>query len=738
MSANSGWGAREAGKAGISPPGADPAVKRSAYCGADPARWPPALLLLLIVAATLIVYMPAMRSGFIWDDDRFLTDNPLIKAPQGLRLFWFSTYPLDYFPLTSTTLWIEWRLWHMNAAGYHVVNVLLHAASAVLVWRVLARLIPRSGTGAWLAGLIFAVHPVCVESVAWITERKNTLPLPLFLASLLVYLRFDEKAEEAECGRLGDWEIGKLRKRKGEKSLEAADSRLPNFPISQSPSLPILQFPIYLLSLLLFLLALLAKTSVVMLPVVLLLCAWWRRGRIGRKDLLRALPFFALSLSLAMVTVWFQYHRAIGQEVVRTDGLLERTAGAGWAAWFYLYKAVLPMGLSCVYPRWTTSASLLSFLPALILLAAMLLFWLRRHSWGRPFFFGLGYFLVMLLPVLGFLNIYSMRYSLVADRWQYPALIGLIALAAAGAASWGAMRKRPAMLFCGAAAVALLGALTWDQCHAYRDDETLWLDTLGKNPGAWVAWYNLGWTYRDAGLYEKAIPLFDKAISLKPDFADAYLNRGGALAALGRCAEAIEDYNSAIHWKPSDARAYIDRSVALASLGRYGESLADCNKAIALRPDLSEGYINRATALSRLGRYAEALDDCNTVIRWKPDDADAYINRAAALNPLGRYAEALDDCNRAIQLNPGDPVAYMNRAAAHMGMGQHSLAVEDWDRAISLKPDSADAYENRALAHYWMKNYDKALADVKMCLKLGGRPDPDFIKALNEAASRPK
>ena len=180
----------------------------------------------------------------------------------------------------------------------------------------------------------------------------------------------------------------------------------------------------------------------------------------------------------------------------------------------------------------------------------MLLFRLRRHGWGRPLFFGLGYFLVMLLPVLGFLNIYFMRYSLVADHWQYASLIGLIALAVAGAASRGAMRKRPAMIFCGAAVVAALGAAAWQQCRVYRNDETLWRDTLSKNPGAWVAWYNLGWTYRQAGLDGKAIQFFDQAIALKPDFAEAYTNRAVALAHLGRYAEALDDCNRAIQWKP--------------------------------------------------------------------------------------------------------------------------------------------------------------------------------------------
>ncbi len=314
------------------------------------------LLAVALVALTLLAYLPAMRGGFIWNDDTFLTGNPLIKSWDGLRRFWFTADPPDYFPLTSTSLWLEWRLWGMNPAGYHVVNVLLHALSAMLLWRVLKRL---KAPGAWLAGLIFAVHPVNVESVAWITERKNTLAMALFMASLLAYLKFDE---------------------------------------DDAPRA-------YALALGLFLLALLAKTSVIMLPAVLLLCAWWRRGRIRRRDILRAIPFAALSGALALVTAWYQYHRAIAAEVVRTDGFLARTAGAGWAAWFYLYKALLPAKLCFVYPRWALAVSFLSFLPDLLLLALLVLLWRNRRGWGRPLLFGLGYFLVSLAPVAGFLNI---------------------------------------------------------------------------------------------------------------------------------------------------------------------------------------------------------------------------------------------------------------------------------------------------------------------------------------------
>ncbi len=397
------------------------------------------LLAALIVAAALLAYAPVLRAGFIWDDDAFLTENPLIRAPDGLYRAWFTTTSPDYFPLTSSMLWLEWRLWGPNAAGYHLVNVLLHAASAVLLWRVLLRLrIP----GAWLAGLLFAVHPVAVESVAWITERKNTLAMALYLASILAWLR---------CDGVGFHHDDTTSTTNGSRQTAIRSDHDETTNTSNATPHSTLRTPHYLLSLGLFLLALLAKTSVVMLPAVLLGCAWWRRGRVARRDLVRVLPFAAVAAALGLVTIWYQYHNAIGPHVVRSEGLASRAVTAGWAAWFYLYKALLPLKLCFVYPRWTAAVSLLAVVPGLLFLAMLFLFArFGPKGWGRPFLFALGYFLVTLLPVLGFVDISFMYYSLVADRWQYTALVGVVALAAglsarlqSGPAERGRRRRRP-------------------------------------------------------------------------------------------------------------------------------------------------------------------------------------------------------------------------------------------------------------------------------------------------------
>jgi tetratricopeptide (TPR) repeat protein len=644
----------------------------------------PYLLAALIVAATLLVYERVFRAGFIWDDDRFLTRNPLIHASDGLYRFWFTTQPPDYFPLTSSMLWLEWRLWGTDATGYHVVNVLLHAASALLLWRVLLRLrVP----GAWLAGLLFAVHPVAVESVAWITERKNTLSMVFYMASILVWLRSEEVPPLPEIGNPPSPRLrGTSRK-----------SAIGN----------------YVLSLLLFLLALLAKSSVVMLPAVLLGCAWWRRGRVTGRDFLRVVPFAALAAALGLVTVWYQYHRNIGTDVVRIDGLASRAACAGWAAWFYLYKALLPVNFCFVYPRWATSASLLAFVPGLLFLAMLFLFaWFRRspsavssgpNGWGRPFLFALGYFLVALLPVLGFLNIYFMKYSLVSDHWQYTALIGPVALAA-GLLAWVMERhsewRTVAMAVAGAVVLAC-AFLTFRLTPIYHDEITLWRDTLAKNPNAWMAYHNLGLAYARVGRAEEAMLNYNQAVALKPDNAPAYCDRGTLHAAAGRYAEAMRDFDHSIALKPDNAPAYCNRGNLYALANRYDEAIREYDRSIAAQADYEFAWYDRGLAYAKTGHPEEAMRDFDQAIALNPEDTQVYLNRGNLNEDVNhRYDKAIADYTKAIRINPGCVAAYISRA----------------------------------IAYYMAKDYQRARSDVRIAQRLGGRPDPAFLRALDRAA----
>ncbi|MGO8704774.1 MAG: tetratricopeptide repeat protein [Candidatus Brocadiia bacterium] len=483
-----------------------------------------------IVLVTLAFYLPAVDAGFVFHDDRLLTANPLIKSEDGLRRFWFTTEMEDYFPVTATSLWLEWRLWGKDPTGYHVVNMLLHAAGAVLVWRALKRL---NVPGAWLAGLIFGVHPVNAASVAWIAQRRNVLALPLCLLSLLLYLRFENS--------------GRARA--------------------------------YAASLALFLLALLSNTALVMLPVVLLLCAGWQRGRVTRKDALRSLPFFALAGALAAVELWVRSHHVLAHAAARPEGFLSRAAAAGWAVGFCLYKAVLPWNLAMVYPRWNVDPRAVTvWLPDLALLAGLALALRYRQSWGRPVLFAAGCFVVSLLPALGFADISFMKYSPVADPRQYVAIVGVVALAAAaGVRAWERLSPTPQkqVVICLVILVGALGALTWQRCGVFKNEATLWSDTLKKNPRCYIAQVNLGKamlaeaaTERDPrfqqGEFQEAILRLQAAEQQDPNEPEAHEGLGDVFFAVAAYGPAAEQYRQALRIVPDDVaiRERLNEAVA--------------------------------------------------------------------------------------------------------------------------------------------------------------------------------
>ncbi len=597
----------------------------------------------LIVLATLLVYLPAILGGFVWDDDGLVAENPLIKMPDGIYRFWCTTEPPDYFPLTSTTWWLEWRLWGANPRGYHAVNVLLHALSAVLLWRALERLrVPC----AWWAGLIFALHPVNVESVAWIAERKNTLAMFFYAASLVLYLR--DETDSRRC-----W---------------------------------------YWLALGAFVLSLLSKTAVAPLPIVLLGLAWWQRGRIERRDWLRAAPFFGVALALGLVTIWFQYHRAIAGDAVRTDGLASRVATAGWAVWFYLYKALFPLELSVVYSRWQVDASsVVSCLPSALVFVILGVLWFFRRSWGRPGFFALGYFVTMLLPVLGFFNIYFMLYSLVADRWQYFSIIGAITLVVGGGAwlaqRWGESSRRRLGIALAVVTVAL-GGLTWQRASVWHDSESLWRDTVEKDPTCWMAHNNLGKALAASGDTEEAMRHYSQALRFRPDNANAHNNLANALITLGRTNEALAHYQQALQVNPRYARTHYNLALLYAGEGNLDRAIAEYSKTLELSPRDADAYYNLGLAFGRLGNFAEAVACFKKATRLKPEFVQAHYNWGFALTKMGQDSEAVPHLRRAVALSPNWTAARCQLALALARLGEKTEAMQQLEEARRVQPDS--------------------------------------------------
>ncbi|MGD0771062.1 MAG: tetratricopeptide repeat protein [Tepidisphaeraceae bacterium] len=600
-----------------------------------------------IIALVLSVYVPVIRTGgFIWDDPQYVTGNPLLRTLPGLLAIWIhpSASP-QYYPLVHTTFWIEYHLAGLHPALYHVDNVLLHAIASILLWRALARLrVP----GAWLAAAIFAVHPVQVESVAWVTERKNVLSLVFYLLSFHAYLNFTDRFKAKDC-----W-----------------------------------------LALAFFIAALLSKSVTCSLPAAILLIVYWRNGQVRRADVRPLVPFFLLGAVMAAVTAMLekQHVGASGPEWRFT--FADRCLIAGRALWFYAAKLLWPHPLIFIYPRWESMD--FSRRPWLILfplaaLGAIAALALLRRRIGRGPLVAVLFFAGTLLPALGFINLYPMRYSFVADHFQYHAGIGLIVLAAAG------LRRLRAA---GAAAVlAVLGVLTWQQGSVYQNQLALWKDTVERNPTSWMAWGNLGDEYADlsnrfdlaraerdkdraearqcyATLYKLAPdqPLahlkwgivkeydgdlgaakdeFAASLRLAPDFTIAMNSMGMLLMRQNRPGDAMRYYRRAIELDPGYAEARVHYGDALLFQGDKDGAFAQYLEAAARRPDNVEAQFKLANMLLTVKNRADlAIPHYMTAVSVDSNRADIRTNLAAALMAVGRFDEAREQCREALRLDP--------------------------------------------------------------------------------------
>jgi protein O-mannosyl-transferase len=485
-----------------------------------------AIVAAALVALTLVAYFPALRGDFVWDDNDYVSNNPTLRSGEGLRAIWFDpTATPQYYPLVHSSYWLEYHLWGLDPLGYHLTNVALHLASAFLLWRILQFLGVR---GAWLVAAIFAVHPVHVESVAWITERKNVLSGVFYLSAMLIYLPLALDPDALPAARRR-WKYG----------VVCA----------------------------LFLLALLSKTVTASLPAALLLLIAWKRGRVRWPDVWPLLPLVIIGLAGGLVTMWLEAHHVGAQGVDWQLSPLQRIVIAGRALWFYAAKLAWPTNLTFIYPRWRIDpADPWQLAYPGCAGAAIAALWLARRRIGAGPLVAVLLFAGTLFPALGFIDTFPMRYSFVADHFQYLASAALIALAVGAAAHlirrWPSPRVRFARA-CSAVVVLVLAAFTWRQSHAYQDHEALWRDTIQKDPASWMGHTSLGALYGQRGASAEAEAHYREAVRLNPDFAIARTNLAGLLANQGRFDEAIPHYREAVRLDPTSVEAHVSLGRAL-------------------------------------------------------------------------------------------------------------------------------------------------------------------------------
>jgi protein O-mannosyl-transferase len=629
----------------------------SRVTGAPKGRWRVGLGALALVALTLAVYRPLLPGGFLMDDRRLVeTDNPLVNGTAGLRSIWFQSD----FPLSTVSFWAEWRAFGQSPAGYHAVNMALHACGALMLWALLARLkIP----GAWLAGAIFAVHPVCAATVGRMAELKNTLSLPFFLLSFWLYLRY-----ESDSRRRALW---------------------------------------LACSLAAFTLALLAKTSTVMLPLLLLACAAWQRGRLAWQDWLRTSPFFALAAGFGWMSVWFQKHQALADAALVPRSFWERLALAGRVFWFYLGKALWPAHLNLVYPPWKTDpASPAAYVPDLLCCAAALVCWRFRRSWGRHVLFGLGCFALALFPALGFFDAQYLTRWQVSDHLQYLPLIAPVALAAAGLACLpGAAFSRGAA----AGVVVLLAVLTFERARVFSTEEGLFRDTLAGNPAAWGIQNDLGAVLAARGDQAEAAEHFQAALRFNPDYPDARANLGRILQQQGWIEEAQSNFLAALKVQPLNPQANAGLGAILAQQGKIHEAMRCLQTALLAKPDFRT-RLDYVALLHETGDFREAVAQLRQALRARPDSVEALNNLAWLLatcpDPAVRNgAEAVDYAERASRLPaPAGMCVPGTLAAAYAEAGRFKEAVATAEKAIETETaagDSRFAEINRQLLAFY-------------------------------------
>ncbi|PYJ57936.1 MAG: hypothetical protein DME82_01160 [Verrucomicrobia bacterium] len=574
----------------------------------------------LLAALTIFAYRPAWNGGFLWDDDVYITNNELLTAPDGLRRIWFSLdSPSQYFPLVYSTFRIEHALWGLNPTGYHWVNLLLHVANALLVWRVLARL---NVPGAWLAGAIFALHPVQVESVAWITERKNVLMGFFFLLTLLAWLAFvDERTKRP-------WSF-------------------------------------YVLALILYMLALSAKTTACTLPAALFLILWLQKKPINWKRIFEILPFLVLGIAMGLLAMWWErYHQGTSRAAITFLSPIERVLVASRAVWFYLSKLIWPSNLTFIYPKWTVSPEhLLDYIWLVAAMAVcMAIYWLRRYT-GRSVEVAAAFFLATLSPVLGFIMLFTFRYTFVADHYQYLACIGPIALASAGIVSLADALKQRVFIWSAAVfAVAMLAVLTWRQGSMYGDIERLWRITLARNPECGMAHTNLGIVLLEKGQVDEAIVHYRAALQMQPNSWDDEYNLGTALLSKGEVDEAIVHCETAVTIQPNDPDAQVALGSVLLEKKRIDEAIMHYQKALAIRPDYFLARCGLGRALLEKGELDTAIQHFRAALLIQPEHADCHTVLAVALDEKGETAEAIQHYDKALEISPKSIPALTNLA----------------------------------------------------------------------------
>jgi protein O-mannosyl-transferase len=651
------------------------------------------ILGILLIAAVAIAYLPSWNGKPIWDDNAHIT-NSWLSSMRGLVRIW--TEPgatQQYYPLVHTVFWIEHALWGDAVLTYHLLNILLLGLSAFVLYRILRLLeVP----GAWLGAALFALHPVQVESVAWISELKNTLSGFFFLSSAFVYLRFNET-----------------------RSRRA-----------------------YAAACVLFLAGLLCKTVIAPLPAVLLVVLWWKRGSISwKRDVIPTVPLFGLGIGAGLFTALVERNLVGAQGAAFNLSILDRCLIAGRDFWFYLFKLIWPQKLTFIYPRWEIDARVWwQWLFPIAVVVTFALLWKMRTRTRAPLAAAL-IFAGLLFPALGFINVYPFLYSFVADHFQYLACAAPLALAGAAIAlgldAIDAKKKslrRPIY----AVPLVALGFLSWQQSRQYIDIETLWRTTIAKNPNCWMAFSNLGSYLLVRGNVDEAIADFRRALELRPDQSNDHNNLGKALQAKGRRAEAMGEFQTALRISPNDSPAENNIGAALLETGELDDAIEHLLKAVENRPRNAEAYINLGNAYLQKREIDSAIAAYSATLELPYDHAETHYSLGNAFRQKGDLDDSVLHYRLALELRPDYADAHNNLGNALRQQRKIAEAIREYEAALNYQPKSVIAENNLAwllatAADPALRNGARAVQLAEQAVRDTGGGDPVLLHTLAAA-----
>jgi tetratricopeptide (TPR) repeat protein len=664
---------------------------------------------IFLAAIIWVVFGQTLHHEFIsLDDQVYVYDNPVVTRglnPKGVGWAFTHIVGCNWHPLTMISHMLDCQLYGLNAGGHHLTNILLHTATTILLFLVLRRMTGFLWRSAFVAA-VFAIHPLRVESVAWVAERKDVLSGLFFMLTLWAYTRYVTS---------GKWRVTRT---------NPASSRF-TFHVSL----------FYCLVVFLFALGLMCKPMLVTMPLVLLLLDYWPLGRVtsektGRPStlnsqlstlLLEKLPLLGLAVASCVVTIFAQAQAIMPIERM---SLFLRVGNALISCVTYLGQIFWPSGLAVLYPFAAGSVGVLEAVLSLVLLAGISTgaFFLRQR---RPYFLtGWLWYLIMLAPVIGILQVGSQAR---ADRYTYLPQIGLYLLLTWAAADLLACRRHRRVMLGGCAA-AILAALIFcarTQTSYWRNNESLWTHTLACTSDNAVAHNSLGNALLQKGSLDEAMEHFQTALQINPGYMGAHNNLGNALLQKGSLDEAMGHFQMVLQIDPDNTDAHNNLGIALLRKGSVDEAIAQYQTALQIKPDSADAHNNLGNALLKKGSVDDAIAQYQTALQIKPDNADAHDNLGSALLQKGKVDEAIAQYQMALQIKPDYVLACYNLGIALLQKGRVDEAVAHFQEALQIKPDYAEAHVTLGGALRQKGRLDEAMAHFQKALEI----NPDSVEA---------